>query len=137
MGAKGREAGAVATLQERMFNTKAEMVYKLQDLVYQTDELKAYRIQLVQDLVAKVTHLNRDNFAVKQHLRTIDKFQKEDDFATLTYENILQIAKHIAPLYTIVGDRIVDTYGNWKYTLAGDYLMDTYGNRVKDLTKPL
>ena len=74
MGAKGREAGTVATLQERMFNTKAEMVYKLQDMVYQTDELKAYRVQLVQDLVSKVTHLNRDNFAVKQHLRTIDKF---------------------------------------------------------------
>ena len=98
MGAKGREAGAVATLQERMFNTKAEMVYKLQDMVYQTDDLKAYRVQLVQDLVSKVTHLNRENFAVKQHLRTIDKFQTESDFTTLTYENILQIAEHIAPL---------------------------------------
>jgi len=78
MGAKGREVGTVATLQERMFNTKAEMVYKLQDMVYQTDELKAYRVELVQDLVSKVNHLNRDNFAVKQHLRTIDKFQAEN-----------------------------------------------------------
>jgi type I restriction enzyme R subunit len=106
LGAKGREAGTVATLQERMFNTKAEMVYKLQDLVYQTNELKAYRVQLVQDLVAKVTRLNRDNFAVKQHLRTIDKFQKEDDFATLTYESILQIAEHIAPLVPPAQDEV-------------------------------
>jgi len=106
MGAKGREAGTVATLQERMFNTKAEMVYKLQDIVYQTDELKTYRVQLVQDLVSKVTHLNRDNFAVKQHLRTIDKFQTESDFTTLTYENILQIAEHIAPLVPPAQDEI-------------------------------
>jgi len=98
LGTKGREAGTVATLQERMFNTKAEMVYKLQDLVFQTDELKEYRAQLVQDLIAKVTHLNRDNFAIKQHLRTIDKFQAESNFTALTYENTLQIAEHIAPL---------------------------------------
>ena len=97
MGSKGREAGTVVTLQERMFNTKAEMVYKLQELTYQTDELKAYRVQLVGDLTTRVKALNRDNFAVKQHLRTIDKFQTEDDFATLTYENTLQIAEHIAP----------------------------------------
>jgi len=106
MGAKGREAGTVATLQERMFNSKSEMVYKLQDMVYQTDELKTYRVQLVQDLVSKVTHLNRDNFAVKQHLRTIDKFQTESDFTTLTYENILQIAEHIAPLVPPAQDEI-------------------------------
>ena len=106
MGSKGREVETVATLQERMFNTKAEMVYKLQDLVYQTDELKAYRVQLVQDLVLKITRLNRDNFAVKQHLRTIDNFQTESDFTTLTYENILQIAEHIAPLVPPAQDEI-------------------------------
>jgi len=43
IGSKGKEAGAVATLQERMFNIKTEMAYKLQYLVHQTDELKEYR----------------------------------------------------------------------------------------------
>jgi len=61
MGSKGKEVGAVATLQERMFNVKTEMVYKLQDLTRQTDELKEYRFALVQDLVASVKSLNRDN----------------------------------------------------------------------------
>ena len=98
VNAKGREAGTVATLQERMFNTKVEMVYKLQELAHQTDELKNYRAELVQDLVSKVGKLCRDNFAVKQHLRIIDKFQSMSDFATLSYENTLQIAEHIAPL---------------------------------------
>ncbi|MCL2045281.1 MAG: DEAD/DEAH box helicase family protein [Oscillospiraceae bacterium] len=98
LNAKGRDAGSVATLQERMFNTKVEMVYKLQDLIFQTDELIGFRKELVYDLVGKITALNRDSFAAKLHLRTIDMFQREDDFAALTYENTLQIAEHIAPL---------------------------------------
>ncbi|MCL2235849.1 MAG: DEAD/DEAH box helicase family protein [Defluviitaleaceae bacterium] len=106
MGSKGKEAGSALTLQERMFNVKTEMVYKLQDLAHQTDELKEYRSQLVQDLVTSVNSLNRDNFAVKQHLRTIDKFQNESDFEALTYENTLKIAEHIAPLIPPAGDEI-------------------------------
>jgi type I restriction enzyme R subunit len=98
LSAKGREAGTVATLQERMFNTKVEMVYKLQELDFQTDELKNYRTELMRNLAADVRKLNRDNFSVKQHLRIIDRFQNEADFTTLTYENTLQIAEHIAPL---------------------------------------
>ena len=102
--AKGKEAGTVATLQERTFNTKVEMVYKLQELPFQTEELQGYRKELVQDLVRQVKALPRDNFAVKQHLRFIDKYQTEEDFATLTYENTLQVAEHIAPLVLPTGD---------------------------------
>ncbi len=101
---KGREAGMVATLQERTFNTKVDMVYKLQELTFQTDELQTYRKTLVQGLLEQVKALPRDNFAVKQHLRIIDKYQSQDDFATLTYENTLQIAEHIAPLVLPSGD---------------------------------
>ena len=95
---KGQEAKMAVTLQERTFNTKVEMVYKLQDIAFQTEVLQAYRKELVQDLLEQIKALPRDNFAVKQHLRFIDKFQDEDDFAALTYENTLQIAEHIAPL---------------------------------------
>lgn len=102
--AKGKEAGTVATLQERTFNTKVEMVYKLQELPFQTEELQNYRKELVQDLVRQMKALPRDNFAVKQHLRMVDKYQTEEDFATLTYENTLQIAEHIAPLVLPSGD---------------------------------
>lgn len=102
--AKGREAGVVSTLQEGMFNIKLEMVYKLQEISFQTDELKAYRKKLVQDLASQVKALPRESFAVKQHLRIIDKYQSEENFDTLTYENTLQIAEHIAPLVLPTGD---------------------------------
>lgn len=102
--AKGREAGVISTLQEGMFNIKLEMVYKLQEISFQTDELKAYRKKLVQDLASQVKALPRESFAVKQHLRIIDKYQSEENFDTLTYENTLQIAEHIAPLVLPTGD---------------------------------
>jgi type I restriction enzyme R subunit len=104
--AKGREAGTVPTLQERTFNTKVEMVYQLQALSFQTEELQACRKELVQNLVAQIQALPRENFAVKQHLRIIDRFQDEDDFNALTYENTLQIAEHIAPFVPPSGDDV-------------------------------
>lgn len=103
---KGREAGTVSVLQERTFNIKVEMVYKLQELTFQTEELQSYRKELVQDLVCQIKALPRDNFAVKQHLRIIDKYQTDMDFNALTYENTLQIAEHIAPLILPTGDDI-------------------------------
>jgi len=106
LNSKGKEAGTVATLHERMFNTKVEMVYTLQDLVFQTYELKPFRIELVNDLLSKIKSLNRDNFAVKQHLKVIDKYQQDSDFTSLTYEDTLQIAEHIAPLVSPTKDDI-------------------------------
>ena len=94
---KGREVGKDATIQERIFNIKVELLYKLSDPDFRTEELQRYRTALLENLVEQVQGLNRDSFAVRQHLRVIDKFQEEQDFTALTYENTLQIAEHIAP----------------------------------------
>ena len=48
------------------------MIYKLQDLQYQTERLIAYRKALVEHMTGKVQELNRENFAVRQHLRYVD-----------------------------------------------------------------
>ena len=95
---KGKDAAASASLQQKLFDLKAEIVYKLQDLAYQTEELVAFRQGLVKELVDRVCALNRDNFAVKQHLRYVDLFGSKKTFEALTYENVLQIASEISPL---------------------------------------
>ena len=51
---------------------KDKMIYKLQDLQYQTERLIAYRKALVEHMTGKVQELNRENFAVRQHLRYVD-----------------------------------------------------------------
>lgn len=50
------------------------MAFKLQDAVYKTDELSAFRQTLVDDMVRKVSELNQDNFAVKQHLKFVELY---------------------------------------------------------------
>lgn len=95
---KGKEGFATQSVQERIFNLKAELVFRLQGIEYQTDDLIAFRLSLIDDLVAKIGELNRDNFAVRQHLRYIDQFSKREGYEALTYENTLQLAEEIAPL---------------------------------------
>ncbi len=91
-------------LQCAIFNLKTQIVYKLQDLEYQTDELIAFRNSLVEDLVGKVRELNKENFAVRQHLRYVELFSNPDNYKALTYENTLQMAEEIAPLIIADGD---------------------------------
>ncbi|MGN1051172.1 MAG: DEAD/DEAH box helicase family protein, partial [Acutalibacteraceae bacterium] len=73
MGGKGKSANQIA-LQGAIFNLKFQMTFKLQDLAYQTDELIAFRKELVDDMVRKVRELNKENFAVRQHLKYVELY---------------------------------------------------------------
>ena len=95
---KGQEAPAVLSLQARLFTLKAEIVFKLQGFEYQTGDLVPFRDKLIRELLDKVSALNRDNFAVRQHIYYVDLFCREETYMALHYEHILQAAEHIAPL---------------------------------------
>ena len=94
----GRPTANQLALQGAIFNLKAQMAFKLQDLAYQTPELIEFRKTLVDDLVRKVQELNRDNFAVRQHLKYVELFSNPDHYVALTYENTLQMRDELAPL---------------------------------------
>jgi type I restriction enzyme R subunit len=49
-------------------------------------------------MVGKVRELNKDNFAVRQHLRYVEKYATPENYNALTYENTLQVAEELAPL---------------------------------------
>jgi len=85
-------------LQGAVFSLKAQIVYKLQDIAYQTNELVAFRKTLVNDLVSKVREINKDSFAAKQHLKYIELYANEENYISLTYENTLDIREELAPL---------------------------------------
>ena len=97
MGGNGRSANQIA-LQGAIFHLKAQMAFKLQDLVYQTDELMAFRRELVEDMVHKVRELNKENFAVRQHLKYVELYASPDNYTPLSYEDTLLIAEELAPL---------------------------------------
>lgn len=95
---KGKPTANMIALQGAIFNLKAQIVFKLQDIEFQTPELIEFRKSLVEDMVSKVKELNRDNFAVRQHIRFVDQYSNADNYKALSYENVLQIKEEIAPL---------------------------------------
>ncbi len=99
MGGKGKSTVQIA-LQGAIFNLKAQLVFKLQDLDYQTNDLMAFRTSLVSDMLCKVGQLNKKNFAVKQHLKYVEKFSNSDNYTTLSYEDTLIMAEELSHLIT-------------------------------------
>ena len=95
---KGKATANMLALQGAIFKLKAQIAFKLQDLAYQTKDLIAFRKNLVEDMVRKVRELNRDNFAVRQHLKYVEFYSNPDNYVSLTYENTLTMSEELAPL---------------------------------------
>ncbi|MBR3150036.1 MAG: DEAD/DEAH box helicase family protein [Eubacterium sp.] len=101
---KGKPTANMIALQGAVFNLKTQIAYKLQDADYQTEDLIEFRKSLVDEMVEKVRELNRDNFAVRQHLKYVDLYSNPDNYSALTYEDTLLIGEELAPLILPDGD---------------------------------
>ncbi len=95
---KGKASANMMALQGAIFNLEFQITYKLQDMQYQTRRLIAYRKALVEHLSEKVKELNRDNFAVRQHLKYVDLYSDTANYQALTYEDTLLVREELAPL---------------------------------------
>lgn len=94
----GKPTANMIALQGAIFHLKAQIAFKLQDLAYQTDELIAFRKSLVEDMVRKVRELNKEHFAVRQHLKYVELYSSEDHYKALSYEDTLLMGQELAPL---------------------------------------
>ena len=99
MGGKSKSANQIA-LQGAIFNLKAQIAFKLQDLECQTEDLIEFRKALVEDMVRKVRELNKENFAVRQHLKFVELYSNPDNYTTLTYEDTLFMKEELSHLIT-------------------------------------
>ena len=95
---KGKPTANMIALQGAIFGLQFEITYKLQELQYQTERLIAYRKALVEHMTGKVQELNRENFAVRQHLRYVDQYAVPENYQALTYEDTLMVREELAPL---------------------------------------
>ena len=94
----GKTTASQMSLQGAIFSLKSQIIFKLQDIAYQTGDLIEFRMCLVEDMVAKVCELNKDNFAVKQHLKYVELYANAENYTSLTYEDTLIIKAELAPL---------------------------------------
>lgn len=102
----GKHAANMIALQGAIFNLEFQIAYKLQDIDYQEERLVAYRTNLVAMMAGKVKELNRENFAVRQHLKYVDIYSDESNYQTLSYEDTLIVGDEVAPLILPDGDEI-------------------------------
>ncbi len=49
-------------------------------------------------MTGKVKELNRENFAVRQHIKYVDLYSSESNYKALTYEDTLLVKEELAPL---------------------------------------
>ena len=109
------ESQRVVSLQTALFSVKAELALKLQGIDYQTDELIAFRQELIDDMVSKVQELNKENFAVHQHLKYVEMYADPERYTALTYEDVVMMQTEVAPL--------IQPYDDEAKALRFDYLM--------------
>ena len=95
---KGSETPTLICIQGAVYHLKFQIAYKLQDIAYQTDYFINMRKSIVEDLVNKTKELNRENFAVKQHLKYVELYSDEQSYVTLQQWDSQIIGQEIAPL---------------------------------------
>ena len=134
---KGRPTANMIALRGAIFYLKAQIVYKLQDLAYQTTDLIDFRKSLVEDMVRKVRELNKENFAVRQHLKYVELYANSDNYNALTYEDTLLMEQELAPLITPEeGDAKALRFDALMYGIELAYLAGKkYGKARSDLMK--
>ena len=135
MNPKGKNVAMTTSVQERIFDLKTNLVYKLQDLMYQTEELTAFRNSLIEDITFKIKELNRENFSVKQHLKFIDLYSDKKSFEVLTPLDLQQLSEEIAPLILPYEDEISAVrFDALMYAIELGYIAgNTYTKGIKDL----
>ena len=77
---KEKVSAAQLPIQGALFRLKAEIAMELQGAAYQKEELTAFRRSLVEELAGRVQGLNRESFAVRQHLRPVERFSTLDGY---------------------------------------------------------
>lgn len=95
---QGRPTANMIALQGAVFSLEFEIVYKLQSLEYQVKRLIAYRKKLIEMMTGKVQELNRENFAVRQHLKYVDTYSVIANYNSITFEDTLIVREELAPL---------------------------------------
>lgn len=136
---QGKPTANMVALQGAIFSLKFEIAYKLQSLEYQIDRLIVYRSKLVEAMVEKVQELNRENFAVRQHLKYVDTYSVENNYQSITFEDTLMVREELAPLIMPDGEEASAVrFDALMYGMELAYLAGKgYGRHKSDLFKKI
>lgn len=105
MNPDGRETKSSLNLSQKIFNIKVELLYTLQASEHQTDPMhKAYYDKTKEELVKRVSKLNRSLINVRHQLKYVDKYSSPKNWQYLSVLDVKEIQKQITYLIDPDGD---------------------------------
>jgi type I restriction enzyme R subunit len=129
---KGIEGTMAASLTERLFNAKVEIIQALQHLDYQTEDYISYRNALIDEVLTDIEALNEESFRVRQHIQYVHKFKNRSNWESLGAMDVHEIKEHIAPLVVPLNDdELAKRFDLLMYTIELAKL------QTKNATKPI
>lgn len=133
----GKPTANQMALQSAVFNLEFQLAYKLQDASRQVDRLIAYREKLVEGMSGKVQRLNRENFAVKQHMKYVELYADVKGYQSISYEDTRTVKEELAPLILPNQDEVTAVrFDALIYGMELAYLSDKKYTKAKgDLQK--
>jgi type I restriction enzyme R subunit len=116
-----------------MFRIKAQLAFLLQG----KPELEDLRHTLVADMARQVQTLDRESFAVRQHLKYVELYANPNHYTSLTRESTLKMALELAPLIRSTGeDAQAVRFDTLIYGMELAYLLDKESPKARaDLLK--
>ncbi len=134
---KGKDSTINKSVQTSIFNLKVQMIYKLQDYIQQSADLQDFRKALVIDVTDKIKELNKENFAVKQHLKYVEMYNNIESFNVITYEDTLVIESELSSLIQPYKDEATAVrFDALMYGIELAYLMGEKNTRgINDLLR--
>ncbi|WP_294730730.1 DEAD/DEAH box helicase family protein [uncultured Faecalibaculum sp.] len=131
------EPKGTISIQEIIFSTIFQMVYKLQREKFQTPEYRTYRDKLILRLASQVQSLNRSAFNVHQHLDLVDRYLDPDHYRKLVSEDVMRVRHELAPLIQPPKDSLTAVrFDSLIFRMELDILCDGNGGKgLRDLKK--
>jgi type I restriction enzyme, R subunit len=92
------EPPITGSLSERVFKAKLNLVFLLQTRA-STEEDRNLKEELLNELYDIVANFSTDDFRVRIKMQYVDQYRQREQWNNLSQLEVLEIEKHLAPLY--------------------------------------
>lgn len=133
---EGYESRETKSLSENIFCKRVRLMAALQEPAFAEEAYQSWRNALVDECSGQVKALNPKLFAVKLHLRYVEKYKEPAALADITETVKSELVEHIAPLVTMNDpDEFAKRFDNFMYGLMIALLdgLPTYNHAKQQL----
>ena len=94
----GIEGKALKSLTENLFNIRVKIAQELEHLDYQTDDCKAHRSKIAEELHKAVAAIDESRFSSRLRIEYIHRYNKREKWESISDEMVRELDDQVAPL---------------------------------------